>query len=174
MKLVRPVVIRHELSALFLFLLMPKTIGAENMISPKTDCETLMQSARTFAEQMLRSHQGFVPFGEVLTANDEIVSMPAHDGREHPPSSEVISLLKYGFIQGAKSGKYKATALVYDSKIKDSSTGDNTDAIIISLNHRDSYSITVILPYHFENEQLVVGKLLAQKGEADIFASQSK
>ncbi len=130
-----------------------------------------MNSVLPFAEQMLSSHGEFLPFGGAMRPSGELVSIAGDDGHEHPRSADVIGVIKGGFIEAARQGQFKATALVYDVRITLPSTGDRSDAIAVSLNHRDNYSIIVIFPYKIDNGKLTVGNALAQKGEADIFLS---
>ncbi len=78
------------------------------MTTPKAECENLMNAALPFAEQMLQKHGEFFPYGAALKANGEIASVAGYDGREHPPSNDIIRLLKEGFVKGANSGEYKA------------------------------------------------------------------
>jgi hypothetical protein len=142
------------------------------MSTPKAECENLMNATLPFAEQMLQKHGEFFPYGSALKGNGEIVSVAGYDGRELPPSNDIIRLLKQGFVQGAKSGEYKASALVYDVKVTLPSSGQKSDAIAVSLNHRESYSVVVFFPYQLKNGKLTHGEVFAQKGEADVFSSK--
>ena len=151
---------------------MPDPNGELPVSDPKADCEVLMNSVVPFAEQMLSSHGEFLPFGGAMRPSGELVSVAGFDGEEHPQSSDVIRLIKEGFIGAARQGQYKATALVYDVRTTLPSTGDKSDAIAVSLNHRDSYSVVVIFPYRINDGKLTVGTAFAQKGEADIFQSR--
>lgn len=146
--------------------------GAQNMSTPKAECENLMNTALPFAEQMLQKHGEFFPYGAALKENGEIASVAGNDGREVPPSSDIIRLLKQGFTKGAKSGEYKATALVYDVKVTLPSSGKKSDAIAVSLNHRENYSVVVFFPYQLNKGQLTFGEVFAQKGEAEVFPSK--
>lgn len=128
-----------------------------------------MNVAMPFAEQMLQKHGEFFPFGAALKSNGEVASVASYDGREQPPSKDIIRLLKDGFIQGAKSGEYKATALVYDVKVTLPVSGKKSDAIAVSLNHRENYSVIVLFPYQLNNGQLTIGEVFAQQGESDVF-----
>ena len=56
--------------------------------------------------------------------------------------------------------------------IKLPSSGEISDAIAVSLNHRDNYSVIVLIPYKIDAGKLIPGGTLAQKGEADIFPAQ--
>jgi hypothetical protein len=152
-------------------LLQPLTIG-QTMNGPKDDCEALMNSALPFAKQMLDSHGEFYPFGAAMRADGELVSVAGYDGRERPPSTDVIRMLKDAFIAGAKDGQYKATALVYDVRVALPGTREKSDAIAVSLNHRADYSVIVLFPYKIERGRPVIGQAIAQKGEADIFQSK--
>jgi hypothetical protein len=154
---------------LIALLLYPLTAGAQDVTSVKIECETLMNSALPFAEQMLKQHGEFFPYGAALNSKGSIVSVAAYEGEERPRSTEVIRLLKQAFVRGASSGEYKATALVYDVKVTLPSSSEKSDAISVSLNHRDSYSIIIVIPYVLKNGQLTLGEVFAQKGEADVF-----
>lgn len=142
------------------------------MSDPKADCEALMNSVLPFAQQMLTTHGEFFPFGGAMRPNGELVSIAGYDGNERPKSVDVIAQMKGGMIAAARNGEYKATAIVYDVRIKLPSTGENSDAIAVSLNHRDNYSIIVLIPYRIDAGKLIPGTTLAQKGEADIFPAK--
>ena len=142
------------------------------MSTPKAECEKLISEVLPFAEQMLQKHGEFFPYGAALKENGEIASVAGYDGTEQPPSNDIIRLLKQGFVQGAKSGEYRATVLVYDVKITLPSSGQKSDAIAVSLNHRENYSIVVFFPYQLNQGQLSFGEVFAQKGEADVFPSK--
>ncbi len=139
------------------------------MSDPKADCEALMNSVLPFAEQMLTTHREFVPFGGAMRPDRQLVSVAGYEGNEHPKSVEVIALLKEGLIAAAQNGEYKATAIVYDVRVKLPLLEEKSDAIAISLNHRDNYSVIVLFPYKINAGQLILGTAFAQKGEADIF-----
>jgi hypothetical protein len=146
-----------------------RTTGSETVSDPKADCEALMNSALPFAEQMLTTHGEFFPFGAAMRIDGQLVSVAGYEGDENPRSTDVIRLIKAGFIQGAHRGQYKATAVLYDVRVKLPSTGDTSDAIAVSLNHRDHYSIVVIFPYKISRGKLMLGDAFAQNGESDIF-----
>jgi hypothetical protein len=131
-----------------------------------------MNAALPLAEQMLQEHGEFFPYGAALKSIGGIASVAGYDGREQPPSNAIIRLLKEAFLQGANSGEYKATALVYDVKVTLPSSGQKSDAIAVSLNHRDNYSVIVLFPYQVKNGQLTFGEVFAQQGEKDIFPSK--
>jgi hypothetical protein len=95
-----------------------------------------------------------------------------YDGREQPPSSDIIRLIKEGFVAGAKSGAYVATALVYDVRVTLPSSGQKSDAIAVSLNHRDAYSVVVLFSYTLINGELQYGQAMAQPGEKDVFGAR--
>lgn len=142
------------------------------MSDPKADCEALIGSVLPFAEQMLTTHGAFIPFGGAMRADGQIVSIAGYDENEHPQPANVIALMKDGFVEGARRGEYKATALVYDVRVELPSTEEKSDAIAVSLNHRDNYSVVVLIPYRIDGKKLILGAVFAQEGEADIFPAQ--
>lgn len=151
-------------------LLVAISAHGQSMSSAKAESESLMNAAVPFAEEMLRKHGEFFPYGQALDSRGEVVAVAASDGREDPPSADVIRLLKQGFVQGARAGRYKATALVYDVRIQLPSTGAKSDAIAVALNHKDNYSVVVFLTYKLEGSKVVMGEVFAIEGESDVFA----
>jgi len=139
------------------------------MSSAKEDCEALINAVTPFAEHMLELYGEFLPFGGAMKPDNEIVSIGATTGNEQSKPVDLIQLLKQGFRRDAESGKFKATALVYDSLFTPDSTGVKTDAIAISLNHREHYSVLVFIPYEISDGKVSTRPALASKGEADIF-----
>lgn len=154
---------------LFLFTLLATVGHAQSMSTAKAESESLMNAALPFAEEMLQKHGEFFPYGQALDTKGKIISVAAANGQEHPPSAEIISLLKEAFVQGANSGKYKATALVYDVRVQLPSTGAKSDAIAVSLNHRDDYSVVVYFPYRCDGDKLIMGEVFASRGDGDVF-----
>jgi hypothetical protein len=139
------------------------------MTNPKADCETLMNSVLPLAEQLLANHGEFIPFGGAMRPDGELVAIAGYDGDERPKSIDAIALMKGGFVVAARNGDYKATAIVYDVRVKLPSTGESSDAIAVSLDHRESYSVVVLFPYKIDSGKLTVGTAFAQVGDGDIF-----
>jgi hypothetical protein len=138
-------------------------------MNAKSDCEDLMNAGLPFAEKMLGEHGEFFPYGRAMRPNGEIVYVAGYDGREHPPSLDIIQLIKSAFVKGANDGSYLATALIYDVRIAITDPDEKKDAVAVSLNHRDGYSVIVMFPYRLDGVNVVFGEALAQAGEADIF-----
>jgi hypothetical protein len=139
------------------------------MASPKSECEDLMDEALPLAERMLREHGEFYPYGLTLDMTGKVAHLGATDGTERPASAPLIKLLTAQFEDGAKAGKYRATALVYDVRVLDPSKGAKSDAIAVALDHRESYSVVVFVPYTIQAGKYRPGKIFAQKGEGHVF-----
>jgi hypothetical protein len=104
------------------------------------------------------------------TQADGTTTMVAgYDGRERPPSLDIINLLKDGLRADAAAHKIIASAIVSDVLTTEPTTGVKTNAISVSLDHRDHYSIVVLLRYTLHNSSLNVAPPTAQKGASDIF-----
>ncbi|MGZ5906292.1 MAG: hypothetical protein ACXWKQ_13160 [Reyranella sp.] len=121
------------------------------------------------AKELLSSHGGFLPFGGAMRSSGELVSVGTYAGEAPTQSTELIRLLKASFIDAARKGEFKATALVYDVRVALPSTRQKSDAVAVSLNHRDGYSVIAILPYKIDSGKLIIGSAFTQEGEADIF-----
>src|SRR5262249_23662760 len=118
------------------------------------------------------THGEFFPFGGGMRPDGQFVPVAGYEGDEQPSSADVIALLKEGMVASARRGEFTATAIVYDVKVRLPSTEETSDAIAVSLNHRDNYSVIVVFPYKIDGGKLALGEIFAQKGEADIFSAQ--
>ena len=139
------------------------------MSDAKADTEALMNALLPFAERMLTRHGEFFPFGGAMKPNGEIVNVAGYDGRERPSSNDLIELLNEGFRKDAKDGRYKATAVVYDVRVTLPSTTTLSDAIAVALDHRDNYSVVVLLPYTLVGGILQIGEPFAERGAHNVF-----
>jgi len=139
------------------------------MATPKEDCEKLMNALLPFAEQMLREHGEFHPFGGAMKPDGEIVHHGAYTGKELPKGQELVNLLTEAFRQSAAKGEYIATAIVYDIRTVPRGDTEKTDAICVSLDHRNDYSVNVAFPYTLKHGDLSLKPPFATKGDGKIF-----
>ena len=146
--------------------------NGQSMIEPKAECERLMQEALPFAENLLLKHGEFFPYGQALDPSGAVVHVAAYDGREQPPCVDLMRLLKQGFVEGAKEGKYKATAMVYDVRVPLPSSGVKSDAFAVASDRRDNYSVVVYFAYEIKRGELAMGEVFANEGMFDVFPRQ--
>ena len=139
------------------------------MADPKADSESLLSAALPFAQKMLKEHGEFYPYAFTLRADGTTAMVAGYDGREKPPSLDTIHLLKDGLRADAAAHKIIASAIVSDVMTTDPNTGVKTDAISVALDHKDHYSIVVLLRYTLRDSSLNVSDPTAQKGASDIF-----
>jgi hypothetical protein len=99
-----------------------------------------------FAQDMLRKHGEFYPFGATMSADGELTMAAGHTGTENPPSQEVIDLLPSTMRAQADAGHIRAAAICYDIRYRPDG-GEATDAIAISLEHRAGDRAMVVQPY---------------------------
>jgi hypothetical protein len=127
----------------------------------KADAESLLNEALPFAKQMLQKHGEFYPYGMAMQPDGKVSAVAVTNGSDHPQSAEVIADLKKAFIDGARAKKYKATALVYDARVVVPKAGSKSDAIAVSLDHRDGYSVVVYFPYRVDHSVLALDDAFA-------------
>ena len=141
------------------------------MTTAKAQAEALLNEVLPLAEQMLAEYGEFLPYAGATRPSGEGVSISGYDGREHPPSKDIIDLLANGLREGAASGEYIATALVYDVRVTPPGASEPTDAIAVELEHRDGYAVTVFFPYALRNGQPMLAVSFATAKSRSIFSS---
>jgi hypothetical protein len=137
--------------------------------TPKDEATDLMNMLVPFAEQMVREHGEFYPYGGVMMPDGSMQHFGATDGTEHPKSSDLIDLLLTQFREGGRQGRYKATGIVYDVLTVPPGATEKTDAIAVRLDHEAGYSVVVMIPYRVDEGRLTKGTIFAVKGDGSIF-----
>jgi hypothetical protein len=112
----------------------------------RDDLDQLVPPLIEFAQQQLQKVGEFYPFGCTMAADGRISFSAAHTGSEHPPSSEVIDLLAAGMRAQAAGRTIRASGICYDIRFR-GGDGNETDAIALSLEHRDGDRVLVVMPY---------------------------
>lgn len=130
-----------------------------------------MNSLMPFAEKMLRKHGEFHPFGGAMKRDGEIVLHGAYTDNELPKGQEAVDLLTEAFHRSAMNGDYIATAIVHDIRTIPPGEREKTDAICVSLDHRDDYSVNVMFPYTLKHGELSLRPPFATKGDGKIFST---
>lgn len=139
-------------------------------MTPKEECEILLNSILPMAETMLEKNRGFCPFGAILKLDDTVVTTSVFDGNEFPDSKEGISDLVASHQKSAQQGEIKASGIVWNGSVL--SEGKTADAIIVSLEHKTGYSVAVGRTYKIGMfKKIKFGNLLAQPGNHDVFGS---
>jgi hypothetical protein len=136
----------------------------------KADAELLMNDLLPFAQRMLRDHKEFLPFGGSMKPDGTIVWEGAYDGREQPPSEDLIELLRDSHSQHAQSKSIRACATLYDIRTIPPGRSEKQDAIACAIDHESGYSVVVIFPYHFDSAgELRVEDPFAITGDGVVF-----
>lgn len=139
-------------------------------MSPKEECEALMNALTPFAQQMLAKHHEFYPFGGTMSVDGKIAQTASSTGEEHPASQPLIDLLEKEFRDGAKRHLYKATAIVVDVRTIPPGKKEKRDAVEVRLDHVSGYSVKVVFPYVFSSKgDLEFAPPFAVRGDEKIF-----
>lgn len=139
------------------------------MDNGKDQSQDLLNHRVSFAEELLSKYGEFYPFGGAIDETGQIISVAAYDGTEMPPSDALIKMLESGLREGARSGKYIASALIYDARVVPPGGSEKSDAIIAELEHRDGFAMTVYFPYRLENGQPEFSASFGTADKRDIF-----
>ena len=134
------------------------------------DYSALLDALMPFAEQMLKKHGEFFPFGASISKAGEVSGQSTYDGNEMPPSEEVIASLAQGFQGEALEGKIRATGICYDGRIVQD--GKKVDAVIVSLEHVSGNASKTCVPYSKGMLGRVrFGEMIVTLDEPKIFAT---
>jgi hypothetical protein len=132
-----------------------------------------MHAVLPLAQQWLEERREFYPFGATLSPRGGVALLDAWMGAEHPPADDALAALEETFRDGAAKHRIKATALVVDVHLVPTGSSDRRDAIEVRLDHRNGYSVRIVVPYSFPGgigeSAVLLGEPFALRGERRIF-----
>lgn len=137
-------------------------------MTPKEECEVLLETLLSASENLLKKNGEFYPIGAILLNDNTATFTTVYSDNEFPDSKDVINDLISSHKQMAQKNEIKASGIAWNGMF--SSDGKQSAAIIVSLEHKDDYSVIVGLPYKIGwFKKINFGDLFAQKGNSDIF-----
>lgn len=139
-------------------------------MTPKEECEQLLDALLAFAEQQIKKRGGFYPYGAVILADGSITLTACADDGEYHDAAGDIALLTAAHKSEAEQGVIRASGIAWDGRFQ-MSDGTKGDAMFVSLEHRDHYSVVVVQPYRkrlFRAPE--TGELFALVGLHEIFS----
>jgi hypothetical protein len=138
--------------------------------SPKEETEELLNAIMPFAKQMLEKQGEFYPVGAATLSNGKIVMVSARENDHHPSPQILIDDLLATFRIAAKSGKYKATAIVANILARPPGEAKKINAISVYLDHMSGYSVQVVFPYRITpKNEVILSKPFASSGHRNVF-----
>ena len=138
-------------------------------MTPKEQCEVLLDTLLPFAENQMKKYREFFPFAAVMLTDGSIQLTGSYDGNEHPESKDVLEALQKIHKRLAAEDKIKVSGIAWNASMV-SEDGKPYDAIIVSLEHKDDYSVIVGEPYKIGLfKKVTFGNLFAMEGKHDIF-----
>jgi hypothetical protein len=123
-----------------------------------------------FAKALLAKNGEFFPVGGALTAQSEFRPITAYDGRENPPSSDLMQMLWDGMRTEAAAGKIRACGVCADVRIPTVDDSGKTDAIAVLLEHCETAPINVFVPYRKAGKKFEYEDMFTEPGEPHVFS----
>ena len=142
---------------------------AQAQSQAQRDVEYLQEFVVPLAKLQLERQGHFLPLGAALKQTDKFILMPASTAAMSLLPADMIKLIQEALVQGAADGEYKTTALAYDATVPLPSSGKQSDAIAVALDHRDGYSIVTFLPYELRGKKVHMSTPFARQGTATVF-----
>ncbi|KRE81369.1 hypothetical protein ASG86_12570 [Arthrobacter sp. Soil764] len=106
----------------------------------QADLDGLLQPALGFAQQCLQERGEFYPYAVILSMSGEQEMFMAEVPSEQRQAPSVIDAITRDLA--GQRDSYRAVAVVADVRIQDAS-----DAIRVTLEHREGHVLAVLLPY---------------------------
>jgi hypothetical protein len=115
------------------------------------DLDLLFDHLINLAKKFLNSQRGFYPFGAMVKTGGDIQYVAARDDTapdpDKPDSKVLLRLLRKTFHSEVQMRTIRAFGICVDVFVTDFKTGEKSDAIQCSFEHRDGDSMNVFIKY---------------------------
>jgi len=143
-------------------------------MTPKQQCEKLMNASVPFAGTMLSEYGQFHCYGAYLKRDGEIIGVGAE---KEPSGAAERESLKISFTAMASDEKSGIVAFLIISNVALGEAVEGmADAIEVILDHEDGYSATIFIPYEIvvgttreRARSVTYGRIFAQALEERIY-----
>jgi hypothetical protein len=136
----------------------------------RDDLNQLLNVLIPFAQQTLGHQGGFLPFAAALSTEGKVEVISGHPGSDETTAKEIHDVLLEGLQQGARDGKYRATGLCCEVRVRRGEADPGTDAIAVALEHSDGTALDIYLPYEKKSaEEITYGNMFGTTGQAKVF-----
>lgn len=140
-------------------------------MTPREECELLMNELLPVATVMLRKNLEFYPFGCVMNADGTLRPIACYEGNDRPRPSDMVAELKKSYHALARRKEIKASGIVWNTVYREAD-GTELEAVMVSLEHRDAYSVRMVSPYRKRLfKRIEWDPVISSEGEKDIFRS---
>lgn len=138
-------------------------------MTPKEECEVLMNILLPYAQDLVKKHAEFYPVGATMDNNSDTSLTAVHTGEEYPDPRKLLADMTKVHKAMAEKNEIKACGVVWNAAVT-MPDGGKTDAIIVSLEHQSGYSVIVGMPYKIKMfKKISFGEIFAQNGKHDVF-----
>lgn len=136
------------------------------------DLEALAGFVLPLAEQLLKTQQGFHPYGGIMAGDGTMKGFTTDEEEgEERKSQQTVDALTDAFRRMGQEGSAKASVIVCDVRVTPPGTNSETDAVLLILDHVDNYSAEIYMPYQFAPESdLVFGEMFGTPGQRQVFS----
>lgn len=132
--------------------------------NPREELDELVDFLLSFAEEQLRAHGEFHPFGGKITASGDVVPVVVDMGDDEVPDPHAVIDELAAALRADPD--VRATGICFDVVLE-----QGTDAARLDLEHREADPITVCLPYRRKRlGGLQFGEVFAAPGPVRVFS----
>ena len=117
------------------------------MIVHEQELNSLVSALLPFAQEMLREHGAFLPFGGMSSVGRGVTLVACDLGQQDATVPELAEFMSASLRSHAQNGACEAAAYCVDVRVVDPRNDAKTDAVQLVFEHRSGEALNVIFPY---------------------------
>lgn len=141
------------------------------MTTPIVDTESLLGQLLPRARATVEKAGALTPLAAMIDAAGGFAWLAAPDVPQGAGTGAVVDLYKAAIAESVRKSNGRAAALAYVTQVNLAADDAVCDAIVLSIAHRDGYSVDLFHPFRSSNGAVVWGEAFARESLADLFGA---
>jgi hypothetical protein len=137
-------------------------------MTPRDELNALLDAAMRQALRQVQEQGKHAPFALAVTTDGEQVSIDA-DGQSLPDPQARHAWITAQLAEAIATGRYRAIAVTRNISLTHNNSGKQTEAVEVTLDHRDDQAVTCYLPYEFRRGQVSTAQIMATAATTSFF-----
>jgi hypothetical protein len=137
-------------------------------MTPQDELNSLLNDAIGMAIKLAEKHGSHIPVCMAISTSGERIDIAADDSAMRGTDA-LLAGVRQHITDGVRQRQYRAVALARNVEYRSARDGSPTDAIQITLDHKDGLPVTCYLPYQLTQGRVVPGELFAVQAVETFF-----
>lgn len=141
-------------------------------MTARDELNALLDTAMRQALRQVQEQGRHAPFALAVTTDGEQINIDA-DAQPLPDPHARHAWITARLAEAVAAGRYRAVAVARNISLRHTTSGKQTEAVEVTLDHRDDQAVTCYMPYEFRRGQVSTAQIMATAAPSPFFTKRA-